>query len=126
VGTRYAAQVGSWTGAAFVRLDLTISGAGEQPTVLRTDDGMMRLARGCTKVVLSVPPGTSLHEVARMVAPADALRAIFVEGRDQGRFAAFSPTAPPIMNDVTAVSEPLELVIICTRPSTRPALPLPA
>jgi hypothetical protein len=123
VGNRYANQVGSWTGAAFVRLDLTISGKAERPIMLRTDIGMQRLNSGCSNVVLSVPPGTPLWQVALSVSPPDSLRGIFRYQPETGAYAAFAPSTPEVMNDYTVVQGPSETVLICARPGVPPPLP---
>jgi hypothetical protein len=123
VGNRYASQVGSWTGATFIRLDLTISGVAERPITMQTDIGMQRLKAGCQTVVLSVPPGTPVRKVALAVSPADSLRGIFRRQRDSESYAAFAPGAPEMMNDYTVVSEPSESVIICAKPGIPPPIP---
>lgn len=125
VGNRYATQVGAWTGAMFIRLDLTISGAAERPIMMRTDIGMQRLKAGCQTVVLTVPAGTPVWQVALAVAPADSLRGIFRRQRDADSYAAFAPAAPEMMNDYTVVQEPSESVIICARPGIPPPVPSP-
>ncbi|MER3419961.1 MAG: hypothetical protein C4290_05290 [Chloroflexota bacterium] len=70
------------------------------------------LAAGCTNVALAEAAGTPLRDVAARISPAEALLGIFVYVGD-GRFRAFSPSAPDAVNDYRTVTAPFEPVFIC-------------
>lgn len=72
------------------------------------------LAPGCTNVALAEAAGTPLREVVSRITPADALLGIFLYAGN-GRFRAFSPSAPDTANDYLAVTAPFEPVFICMR-----------
>ena len=121
VGERYADQVGSWAGAMFIRLDLTIRGAGARPAVLQLGDEVIALAPGCNNVTLPVAAATPLSAIAAAVTPAQAVVSIARYRSDEGRFVSYSPAASATANAYTAVAEPFEPVYICTQAARPPS-----
>lgn len=82
------------------------------------------LATGCTNVALTFPAGTPLTVVAAAITPTATLRSIFLSLGPDGRFAAFSPSAPAA-SDYTAVRQFPEAVFICTTAPAAIAMPDP-
>ncbi len=103
-----------WLAVATLALAATL---GVQLGALRAParaQAMVALAPGCTNVALAEVAGTPLREVVSRITPADALLGIFLYVGD-GRFRAFSPSAPDAVNDYRAVTAPFEPVFICMR-----------
>lgn len=101
-----------WLAVAMLALTLGALDVG-----LRTAAGAQAevvLAPGCTNVALAEAAGTPLREVASRITPADALLGIFLYVGN-GRFRAFSPSAPDTVNDFLAVTAPFDPVFICMR-----------
>jgi acid phosphatase len=72
-----------------------------------------RLAPGCTNVVLTFPPGTTLGTVAQGVSAAAGLVSIFHLDAASRRFLGYSPAVPAFANDYTTIGARLETVFIC-------------
>ena len=75
------------------------------------------LFAGCNNVSLTWAAGTPVTDVAAAVTPQTGLGAIWYFDNAQGRFFAFSPTAPPAVNDYNLVRMRLEAVFVCMNTS---------
>jgi hypothetical protein len=67
----------------------------------------------CNNVALTWPGGTPVADIAAAVTPQSGLEAIWYYDNALSRFFAYSPTAPPQVNDYNTTRSRLEAVFIC-------------